>query len=502
MSEFDNKVSFRKRNVSEQDLRRWANNGTNVLLRGLHGTGKTARILNVFDKMGWVKDVDYLYYSAATMDPWTDLVGIPKERVTTVEDENGNPQEITHLGFIRPLPIELGQVKAIMVDEFNRAPKKVRNALMELIQFKSINGHKFPNLECIWAAVNPEDDENDQYDVEPIDPAQLDRFQIIVEMPYECSLAYFQSQYGRDAAAKAIEWWNALNPEAKRSVSPRRLDYALEEFFRGGDLELILPANISVSELVGKLSNGPVFEKLREFVKKNDTEAAKAFLADENHFRAAYRMLVDRKSKGKAYQEFFLPLIPEEKLVMMINTESSIRTHVFKNPQKFTETLMTMLKTADKEHRKPIENALKKCNKGQYLKGQDMVRNEDAVTFGHDVEKDICAIIKEAVADWPIDGNSYNRNKVYETIRTNMPRDLSVEQATVTLKTLDMIVAKAKAGTIKAQMTDMLGMVNTCVFVLHENNQPFDVIAHNFSAAFNWAYGQDGFIFKAEKVDD
>ena len=44
------------------------------------------------------------------------------------------------------------------MDEFSRAHKKVRNAVMELIQFKSINGRKFKNLKIVWAAINPDDD--------------------------------------------------------------------------------------------------------------------------------------------------------------------------------------------------------------------------------------------------------------------------------------------------------------------------------------------------------
>ena len=50
-------------------------NGFNVLLTGRHGVGKTALVNDVFNKLKW----NWRYFSASTIDPWVDLVGIPQE---------------------------------------------------------------------------------------------------------------------------------------------------------------------------------------------------------------------------------------------------------------------------------------------------------------------------------------------------------------------------------------------------------------------------------------
>lgn len=128
-------------------------NKMNILLKGAHGVGKTAMVKAAFDAAG----LKWKYYSAATMDPWVDFIGVPKEKV----DEHGN----AYLDLVRPRDLAADDVEAIFFDELNRAPKKVRNAVMELIQFKSINGKKFNNLKIVWAAINP-DDEDGTYDVE------------------------------------------------------------------------------------------------------------------------------------------------------------------------------------------------------------------------------------------------------------------------------------------------------------------------------------------------
>lgn len=159
------------------------NNRQNVLLIGKHGVGKTAMIKKVFEDAGLILGESYLYFSASTLDPWTDLIGVPKEII----DEDGDRV----LDFVRPKALSKNsKIEAIFFDEYNRAPKKIRNAIMELIQFKSINGKKFPNLKVVWAAINPETEE-EIYDVEKLDPAQKDRFEIPLPIPYECDSDYF-----------------------------------------------------------------------------------------------------------------------------------------------------------------------------------------------------------------------------------------------------------------------------------------------------------------------
>ncbi len=65
---------------------------------------------------------------------------------------------------------------------------------------------RFNNLKIIWAAINPEDDEDEVYDVEKLDPAQIDRFHVRVDIPYAVSTKYFKDKYD-GAGIAAVDWW-------------------------------------------------------------------------------------------------------------------------------------------------------------------------------------------------------------------------------------------------------------------------------------------------------
>ena len=133
--------------INNSDLDIWIENEWNVLFQGKHGVGKTATVMAAFNR----HDLNWKYFSAATMDPWVDFIGIPKEKM---DEDTGE----SHITLVQPKGLR--EVEALFLDELNRAPKKVRNAVMELIQFRSINGIPFPNLKFIWAAINPDDEED------------------------------------------------------------------------------------------------------------------------------------------------------------------------------------------------------------------------------------------------------------------------------------------------------------------------------------------------------
>lgn len=293
--------------LSEAKLEFWAKNKYNVCLAGRHGVGKTGQVKSLFNRLYGELGVDWLYFSASTMDPWVDFIGVPKEK--TAEDGT------TYLGLVRPEVFARDQVKAIFLDEYNRAPKKIRNAVMELIQFGSINGHKFENLEVVWTAINPpEEDEDISYDVEEVDPAQLDRFHVYVEVPYAVSRPYFVSKYGKDNGAAAVEWWNALNKKTKDLVSPRRLDYAIDCFIKGGDVRDILSKQVNATELLYVLSEGSIKETLNNLLKNEDKESATSKLQDENFYKLSIKAIM----KNPDFVKFFVPLMPDEKFAAFI----------------------------------------------------------------------------------------------------------------------------------------------------------------------------------------
>jgi hypothetical protein len=331
-----------------EKLKFYFDNELNVLLVGDKGVGKTSVITEVFkDKC---KEGKWLYFSGATLDPWVDFVGVPKEKT-----ENGK----TFLDFVLPKHFVDNDIEAIFIDEFNRSSKKVRNACMELIQFKSINGRHFPKLKCVWAGINPEHDDLDAeeiYDVEPMDPAQKDRFQIQIEIPYQPDLKYFSNKFGQDWAKVAIEWWGKLNEKTKPLVSPRRLDYALDLHKIGGDVFDILPLDSNPAKLASMLVVGSIEDKLKEFFEKEDRENAREFLKNENNYSSSTEYLL----KNKEYLRFFTPLLHEEKLTALFFAEKKAQDFILRQPIWFKDCLEQIQKadTCDAGIKSRINKAL------------------------------------------------------------------------------------------------------------------------------------------------
>lgn len=302
-------------------------NNLNVLLTGRHGCGKSSLIIDAVERA----NLKYRYFSASTMDPWVDFLGIPKE----VKGENGS-----YLDLIRPKDFQEDNVEIIIFDEFNRAPKKIRNAAMEIIQFKSINGRKFNNLRMIWAAINPDDDFD--YDVEKLDLAQKDRFHIHLEIPYELDVQYFSKKYDEETAKLVNEWWNELSDNVKIKVSPRRVDYALEIFLKNGSLRDVLPPESNVSKLTDILSNGSYVEKIKKVFNKEDE--AKIFLSKENNYSACINFIC----ASSKYSKFFLPLLSDEKKSLLITGgNKEIIKLIAKEPEKYSSILLSLNRTSN-----------------------------------------------------------------------------------------------------------------------------------------------------------
>jgi hypothetical protein len=277
--------------INQEVLEKYLKLRYNLLLSGRHGTGKTTVVLKTFEDAGFT----YKYVSASTLDPWVDLVGVPK--VIDVPSV-GEVPAYTYLDLIRPQFIEEDATDAIFFDELNRAPIKVLNAIMEMIQFKSINGHKLNRLKVVWGAINPEDD-NDTYSVTHLDPAQVDRFHAKIEVPYEVDEEYFNLKYPT-VGPVFCEWWNAIPLDIRYTVSPRRLDYAADAFLNDCRLEDFLPVESGIKKLRTLLTTLP----LQDTLMKIGTQAeAEAFLKHGNN---STRILDLVKGKNAVAVDFFV----------------------------------------------------------------------------------------------------------------------------------------------------------------------------------------------------
>ena len=236
-----------------KDLQKFLDNNMNVLIEGPHGVGKTEILKELFNK----NNLKWKYFSSPTIDVWTDFVGVPR---ATIPDENGNQ----HLEMILPKDFAHDEVEALFFDEFNRAQDKTTNAVMELLQFKSINGKKFNNLKVVWAAINPYT-EDEVYQVQPLDPAVRDRFHAHLQIRQDwIDSSYFKKKYGKVSEIFVI-WWK--ENEVYRLVSPRRLDYAMQAYTQDINLDFVLPVKSNIKDLKTRLS---VVLNTKIEVEKND----------------------------------------------------------------------------------------------------------------------------------------------------------------------------------------------------------------------------------------
>lgn len=215
------------------DLLRLAQLGYNVLMIADHGIGKSTMTFEIADTIGYKLKA----YSAPTMDPFTDLVGVPVPR-------GEEPNE--YLKLIRPKDID--QAEMLLIDELNRAHPKTVNALMEVIQFHTINGEPLPKLKMVWACINSHVG-GKFVGVSALDPAVVDRFHGQVELKAEPTPKYYVERCGIDqgVASTLVDWWKAQPAEVQFYLTPRRLEYMGKLIKDGLDPTLGKPFGVEVS---------------------------------------------------------------------------------------------------------------------------------------------------------------------------------------------------------------------------------------------------------------
>lgn len=485
----------------------WVKHSKNVLFIGKHGVGKTAMVKDAFDRHG----LKWRYFSASTMDPWVDFVGVPRSKIDdkvpdsfeiikelAALDEglavewvmsNWHMQEgsakrvVTHalnrrpgleyLDLVRPHSFATGDIEALFFDEFNRSPKKVRNAVMELLQFKSINGFTFPNLRLVWAAINPDEDEDETYDVERLDPAQADRYHVTVEVPYKPNTDWFRDRYGIRVADAAIQWWEDLQQEEKNRVSPRRLQYALDIYQERGDMRDVLPITSNVSKLSTALNTGPITEKLEALMKTKDAQEARNFLQNENNYAAAMKFI----PKSETLTAYFIPLLPKEKMAVLMNEDDKICNYIIGNSDKVPvfqsvckEILHanTNVRLSKKIRRALTENqelATSFANAQQTASPSESHFNKakpGAKPWGS-----VLAELKTAQKD-----TAQQRIAVYDKIVEAVPEKMNADEALACLELLDSLFGKSWSfsSSISAKPFEkLMGVVNHCISELHRN---------------------------------
>lgn len=432
----------------------WLKHNLNVLLEGERGTGKSAQILDCFKR----NNVKYLYFSAPTMDPFLHLLGIPKE----VKDESGN----SYLEFLKPKELQYDEVEAIYFDECNRASPRVLNSILEIIQFKSVNGKKFKNLRVIWAAINPKDDAG-SYQVEIMDPAHIDRFHVYHRLPYLPDANYFRTKFGQETADTAILWWKELDNDTKKEISPRRLDYTLEMYRLGGDLRDVLPGRANINKLADELANGSITKKLDRVYLEGNLDAASKFLTVENNYSACINLIINSKN----YLNFFLPVLSEERIAVLLSKNIKIENYVWGNYKKFKSLIQnTLIAQSNKALCRRLRT---KCQRtiGHAWSLEESVStiiNNKPVIFGSPLFTEDFFLVA-AYCKLGARTTIGERLDFINILSKTIPKKLTIEEADWASKILFNIIAQTQKPAL-IKMDKLIPMINHIMFFYKEKN--------------------------------
>lgn len=474
--------------IRDEKLDFWLKNNLNVILEGKHGTGKTTMVIDTFKRAG----VKWLYFSASTMDPWVDFIGVPKEQ----KDDKGN----SYLDLVRPKAFQNDEVEALFFDEFNRSPKKVRNAVLELIQFKSINGKKFNNLKVVWAAINPDNEDDElKYDVEKLDPAQLDRFHVKVDVPYKPSYDYFKGKYGDAIAGASVQWWHELDIKIKQDISPRRLDYAIEIYTKEGDLRDVLPEKCNVSKLIHELSNGSISKNLKKIFESKDRDKAKEFISNENNFHGS----ISAMEKNEEMMKFFLPLMPSEKMGYVISKSKKMLDLILSQAKVFKEPL-EQIATANinKYLAKKINKALNAIKTTENIKVGSF---KDQVPIFYNKRVTNIGAFRSLISrvDFMPTSNTVERLTVLGKIVQTIYGEIHVEDAEKTIGFLNKLLLHTRKSRIyNVEYQKVLPIINFCFKRIKHLNPNFIVDAKKYSSIFKAYSDNNKFIFHAEEGEN
>lgn len=447
--------------LREEILDFWVENDLNVLFTGPHGVGKSTIVIDTFERAG----LKYAYFSASTMDPWVDFIGVPKEK----NDEKGS-----YLELVRPLHFRDDEIEAIFIDEYNRSHKKIRNAVMELIQFKSINGKKFKNLKIVWAAVNPEED--GVYDVQKLDPAQKDRFHIWCDIPAEPSKEWFTNRFGRKLGSAAVEWWKDLPDDLKTIITPRRLEYALQVHqLKGGNIRWCLPLNAPIKKLIESLNYGPASDAILDLYHRKDQEGAKKWFAIENNYAEGSKYITapeQFKISIKDWLEFFLPAMPSEKLSLLFASDEIIKEYILENAEKFSDLINNVLMAGtNKSLIRAIKRKLGSGTSVLSILNNSRSLNPETALHGTDPSEEWDSVLAN-LKNWPTN-NAHERSKVVREIEIGLPSELNYNQAVATLELLNKTEARRWEEKLKEDekgVSKILGWTNHCLQQMHKNN--------------------------------
>ena len=135
--------------------------GLPVILRGRHGVGKSQVVYQIAKNM----ELPVVERRASQMTEG-DLVGLPS---VDGDRTSFNPPDWFKQACEEPV--------VLFLDEVDRAVLEVRQGIFELTDSRKLNGHHLHPDTVVFAAVNG-GEHGEQYQVNEMDPAELDRYSV------------------------------------------------------------------------------------------------------------------------------------------------------------------------------------------------------------------------------------------------------------------------------------------------------------------------------------
>ncbi len=154
-----------------------------TLLTGYHGIGKSESIRDHFQSKGY----RMITLFVGQMADAGDVIGLPDRKEINVEytDTDGNTHtektKITEFCPPKWWPLDMNEKVIIFLDEVNRGKPELMQCLMDMILNRKLNGRDLPPKTRIIGAMNPM--EEGYYQVEELDPAFIDRWNVIELIP-------------------------------------------------------------------------------------------------------------------------------------------------------------------------------------------------------------------------------------------------------------------------------------------------------------------------------
>jgi hypothetical protein len=221
----------------------------------------------------------------------------------------------------------------VFFDEINRAHPRVLNAILEIIQFKSVNGAPLKNLKMVWAAMNPPTNE---YNVEDLDPALVDRFHVFMKMDAVIDVKYLSSKMKKETAEVLKSWWEFSLSEEQRAVfTPRRIEYVGMMIDKKIPWRDSFPAGhfFPVEDLDQKLRDLNSGEVKIE-INKNNILSDKKYFLDKVKEDPKSSILISQVMQKFSEEELFccrdiLEALPKELVKKIAQNKFSMRRHEF-----------------------------------------------------------------------------------------------------------------------------------------------------------------------------